>query len=256
MAAPLLRAAMAELDGLVTSVNALGSLRGVVLTHAAAGLPGLLPSLRARVQMYARAGVGYDSGDYGEHLFRAAGRADDRVQVLPIDAVARMAHELAVRTHRGDFPHGHLDTVPVPPAAGDVDPDRGPPRLCYRGHDHPLCHSPVHPPGHVHRVRSCSRASCTRTSPAGTAAIVQDRRGYILHDHSRHPGMSADRKGVPGGRRLDSARPARSGAAVPGAPRRAGGDTPAAAARRPAAGEKRRSACASGTRSPPSSACR
>lgn len=193
MAAPLLRAAMAELDGLVTSVNALGSLRGVVLTHAAAGLPGLLPSLRARVQMYARAGVGYDSGDYGEHLFRAAGGADDRVQVLPIDAVARMAHELAVRTHRGDFPHGHLDTVPVPPAAGDVDPDRGPPRLCYRGHDHPLCASPFT----LGRDPSCQIVFESELYPHVSGrhcAIVQDRRGYVLHDHSRHGTLVNDRR--------------------------------------------------------------
>lgn len=193
MAAPLLRTAMAELDGLVTTVGTLGTLRGVILTHAAAGLPGLLPSLRARVQMYARAGVGCDSGDYGEHLFRAAGGPDERVQVLPIDAQARMAHELAVRTHRGDFTRSHLDTVAVPPAAGDAGADRGPPRLYFRGQDHPLRSTPFT----LGRDPTCQLVFESELYPHVSGkhcAIVHDRRGYVLHDHSRHGTLVNDRR--------------------------------------------------------------
>ena len=42
------------------------------------------------------------------------------VHVLPADALALMAHELAARIHGGHFPRGHLDHVALPPVEGAV----------------------------------------------------------------------------------------------------------------------------------------
>lgn len=69
-------------------------IRDVLLTAAAARLPGLAAALEAEGM---------------------------RVAGLPADAIARGAHEAAVRVHRGDLPAGHLASLPVAagePAAG------------------------------------------------------------------------------------------------------------------------------------------
>lgn len=191
MAAPLLRQAMAELDGLLAAIHTLGPLRGVVLTHSAASLPGLLPSLRARLQMHARSVEADEPGDYGDLLFRAAGLSDT-VQVLPADALARMAHEIAVRVHRGDFAHGHLESVGLPPASGDTAVDSGPARLTFRGREHLLASSPFT----LGRDPSCQIVFESELYPHVSSrhcAVVHERRGYVLHDHSRHGTLVNDR---------------------------------------------------------------
>jgi hypothetical protein len=86
-----------ELGAAIASINP-ETVAAVWLTDAAARLSGLLPLVQEIV---------------GENV---------PVASLPADAIARTAHELAARMHRGELPHSHVDTaIALPrhrPAAG------------------------------------------------------------------------------------------------------------------------------------------
>src|SRR5262249_53360735 len=82
----LVRHALNEL-GQATELNPDGKLTRILMTEAAGRLPGLTPALE----------------DWG--------RVETEVSVLPPNAVARAAHDLAARIVRGDLPRGHLDTT-------------------------------------------------------------------------------------------------------------------------------------------------
>jgi hypothetical protein len=94
---PLVRHALKEL-GEATELNPDGKVTRILMTEAAGRLPGLAPALEEW------------------------GRVETEVSVLPPNAVARAAHDLAARITRGEIPHGHLDTtVPRAPLAPQPD---------------------------------------------------------------------------------------------------------------------------------------
>ena len=138
--APLLRQFAADLESVFATAETLGRLACVVVTHSAAGLPGLVATVKvrplARSSLLARPVE--EGDDYGDLLVNTP---SDLVHVLPIDALAATAFELAARTHRGEFrgpprrrrgwagpgararrTPGRRAVVPRPrpPAAGDV----------------------------------------------------------------------------------------------------------------------------------------
>ena len=89
----------------------------VVLTAAAGLLPGLPAALQ---EAFGQAGTPdpgeENSDDFGENLIPAYG-GNTTLEVLPVDAVAQAACDLALAARRGQVPRGHLDTaVPVPAA--------------------------------------------------------------------------------------------------------------------------------------------
>jgi hypothetical protein len=87
--APLVRQTLTEL-GQAPDLRQNGKATWLLLTEAVGRLPGLTKALQ----------------EWGD--------AETEVSVLPPNAVARSAHDLAVRVARGDLPHGHLDaTVPL-----------------------------------------------------------------------------------------------------------------------------------------------
>jgi hypothetical protein len=94
------RQVLSEILELVASVPDEAQLGAVFLTAAASRLPGL----QAEIE-----------GSLGDRA---------PVSVLPADAVARTAHDLAARFQRGDLPAGHLDvTAALAPVASVVGDD-------------------------------------------------------------------------------------------------------------------------------------
>jgi len=89
--APLVRHTLKELTQ-VPNLNQDDKATWVLLTETAGRLPGLTPALQ-------------EWGDAGTE-----------VSVLPPNALARAAHDLAGRMVAGEIPHGHLDTT-VPRAS-------------------------------------------------------------------------------------------------------------------------------------------
>jgi len=95
--APLVRHTLRELAQ-VPDLNNDGKASWILLTEGAGRLPGLVPALQEW------------------------GQVEMEVSVLPPNAVARAAHDLAGRIVRGDLPHGHLDTT-VPRNGTPLQPD-------------------------------------------------------------------------------------------------------------------------------------
>ena len=94
--APMVRHTLKELNQ-VPDLDQDGKATWVLLTEVAGRLPGLTPALQE---------------------WRNAGT---EVSVLPPNALARAAHDLAARMVAGEIPHGHLDTtVPRAPSQPDT----------------------------------------------------------------------------------------------------------------------------------------
>jgi hypothetical protein len=130
LCAPLVQRTLAELHQFLAEVADLGSVGAVLLTGAAARLPGLAAAVEQLLHQPDTApAVEEESDDFGEALIERDMLAA-RVHALDDDAVARAAFDLALRQHRGDLPRGHLDCASVRGSAAD---DHGPTRLPFRG---------------------------------------------------------------------------------------------------------------------------
>lgn len=188
---PVLRQAIAELDSVLTAMATLGKPAGALLTSAAAGLPGLAAAVESRLgAILPPPGRSNEEGDtdLGGLLIS---RSSNGVQTLAPDALARAAHSLAVRIHRGDSPTAHLDGIALPSAkAPRVEP--GPPRLNFRGQEHPLVGTPFV----LGRDPTCDLVFESELYPFVSARhceIVFDRMAYLVCDRSRHGTFVNDR---------------------------------------------------------------
>jgi hypothetical protein len=191
--APLLRQALVEMDAALSALANLGRPAGAVLTAQAAGLPGLVSAVRARMRAIVPAAPAAvdDDADLGDLLVSPPGAPDGLVHVLPPDALARSAHALAVRIHRGDVPPSHLDGIALP-AATRPRADTGPARLSFRGQDHLLSGSPFV----LGRDPTCNLVFESELYPHVSGRhceVVFDRRAYTVRDHSRHGTFVNDR---------------------------------------------------------------
>jgi hypothetical protein len=128
---PLVRQALAGLDHLLQSLANHSPVGAVVLTAAAAHLPGLAEALQHAGEQPPAVGQTFLSAstrqagmsappsapaddDFGEGLLQDDVGIPGSVHVLAADAVARAAHELAVLVHRGDLPASRLGAIPLP----------------------------------------------------------------------------------------------------------------------------------------------
>jgi hypothetical protein len=118
MCQPLVRQTLAALQGILQSLAGHGPIGAVVLTPAAAHLPGLAQALASAQEPTAPAPSAGGDEDFGEGLLQEDGSTSGRVHILGADAVSRAAHDLAVRVHRGDLPSGPLEAVPLPAPPG------------------------------------------------------------------------------------------------------------------------------------------
>ncbi|HEY7157079.1 MAG TPA: FHA domain-containing protein [Gemmataceae bacterium] len=184
--APLVRRAAIETQDFLAAVAALGPVGAVLLTGAAARLPGLVAALDELIlHSEAEPSADVENPDFGEDLVEG-NILSARVHVLDDDAVARAAFDLAARQHRGVLPRGHLDAVALPgSASSDAAGDRGPARLHYRGEDHLLSGSLFT----LGRDPSCNLVFETELYPTVSirhCEIVWTRGAYLLRDRSRH----------------------------------------------------------------------
>ncbi len=164
---PLLERSIAAFESAVDAAAQRGPVRAIVLTSAAARLPGLVAALeRVAVSL-----AGSDSGEAAH------------VRILDPDAVAQAVLDLTRDWQAGTLRPGHLDAAPVLEAQS---PAIGPARLNYRGCDHPF-RSAVFLLGRD--ARCCDLVFETAEYPSISGQhckIVSERGGFVLYDLSRH----------------------------------------------------------------------
>lgn len=182
--APFVRQALAAVHSLRALLPLEAPAPVVLLTDAAARLPGLVPALEEAIgiePVSPPGRIGHE--DFSESLLEEEEREKRRgVNVLPSDAPARAAWELAGRLARGDVSAGALGVVPLPPP-GSVE--SGPARLHFCGQDYVLSgHSFV-----LGRQADCDLVFDSAAYPTVSGRhceIVCERRTYILRDRSRN----------------------------------------------------------------------
>jgi hypothetical protein len=187
--APLAQQALAELDAVLAAAASHGPVTGLILTAPAGRLPGLAALLEEHWRALdlgipaSAPELEPDAEDFGAGLMPEDARG---VRVLSADALARAAHDLAVRIHRGDVPPGHSPALYLEaPAAPEPEIGQGPPRLNFRGKDHILR-------GHTFslgRDPACDlvfESALYPTVSARHAEVLYDLRSYLLCDRSRH----------------------------------------------------------------------
>src|SRR5262249_22822787 len=115
-----------------------GPPRVVVLTPAAARLPGVTPALEHYLADLDLAQDVNEVEDFGAGLLQEE-FTPAHLQVLPPEAVAHATLSLAERLQYGALVRGHIEMAPPMPP---TPPQAGPPRLRFRGVDHPLGSNP------------------------------------------------------------------------------------------------------------------
>jgi hypothetical protein len=179
--AALRERALAAFSGLCSAALRQGTPRAVVLTAAAARLPGLAASLEQLLSELAlpeQAGVGEDFGDG----LLADEAAPPSVRVLSDEAVCQAVHELAAGLQRQSLSPGHLAVVPLPQTTAA---DAGPARLLFRGQEHLLGQSAFS----LGRDPRCDLSFDSAEFPSVSGRhceIVCDQQGFTLVDRSRH----------------------------------------------------------------------
>jgi hypothetical protein len=182
--APLVQQALTEIQAFRRTTATQGPVAVVVLTAAAARLPGLAAALEHHVvPPVASPRPAEDFGDFGENLMLDDSAAAARVTVLDDDAIARAAHHLAELFQQGTLPRGLLEGVPLPAAPLPEDP--GPARLQFRGQEH-LLSSGTFTLGRDPRCDLVFESELYPSVSARHCEIVFDRRVYTLRDRSRH----------------------------------------------------------------------
>jgi hypothetical protein len=184
----------------VRAVEALGNLPPgdeapptVLLTQAAARLPGVRSLLGAMVQSWIEVADGIPrpraaSDDFGDNLLVDAGNAAfdaTPVAVLSPEAPARAAHGLAEVLRSGDPVRWHLTSVAPLPLAEPVE--AGPARLHFAGRDYLLHEEPFTLGAH---------AGCQLHLDPGEHPAVADRHCDIVFDHRCYLVLNRSRQGT------------------------------------------------------------
>jgi len=110
---------------LLASASTRETIRCICVTHAASRLPGLVGVLEKAIQAQPQSAEPLPSADFGDDLIEPLGEPAG-VVVLPHDAAARSAHNIAVSFQRKELARGHLElTIPLPKSEAtpaDADP--------------------------------------------------------------------------------------------------------------------------------------
>jgi hypothetical protein len=189
--APLVQETVAEMQAFTEATTGRGPTAMVLATAAAGALPGLTAALEGQLQRPAIVRAS-DPADFGADLPLDDEMTATRVQVLDGDGVARAAYDLACRVRRGELAHGRIDAAPLPSAPKSIS-DGGPPRLQFRGQDHPLTKT-VYTLG---RDPACDMVFETELYPSVSARhceVALDRGAYLLRDRSRHGTLLNDHR--------------------------------------------------------------
>jgi hypothetical protein len=198
--AELVKRAVHRFDELVTRTATSGPAAAVLLTAAAAHLPGLRPALEVRMQAAPAPKPARPLTDLGEGLL-SDHLSSGRVHVLDVDGVGRAVHGLVGSIRRGDWPLGHFESAPLPaskPAPQAPQPpaqavQTGQARLEFEGREHYLSGSCFL----MGRDPSCDLVFPTSRYPTVSARhceILLERAAYVLRDRSRHGTLVNDRR--------------------------------------------------------------
>jgi hypothetical protein len=164
------------LDAMRTLQATAGLPGSLVVTAAAGRLPGLTAALEQAIGPRENRPV--RSADWVED-----GRENGRlVHCLGPEAVARAAHDLAVRIERGEVDAGPIPVVPLPPPQ---PVEAGLPRLNFHGQEYVLCGLSFV----LGRHQACNLVFDSDMYPTVSGRhceILFDRRQYVLRDCSKH----------------------------------------------------------------------
>jgi hypothetical protein len=154
----------------------------ILVTAAAARLPGLMAALEEVVRPTPPRAVREPSSDFGDGLLDNEATGPLGIHVLAGDAAARAALNLGCRILRKQLSRGALVALPLPPAEA---PDSGPVRLHYQGQDYHLGKRPFA----LGRHPDCDLVFDSALHPTVSARhceILLERQTYLLRDQSRH----------------------------------------------------------------------
>jgi hypothetical protein len=181
--APLRRQVGDALEAVQAATKPYDAPRVLLVTVAAARLPGLVATLQSCLANLAPRSDAPPTGDFGEGLLDDDPSEAAVVTVLAADAAARAAHDLATRFLSRELPAGHLAQQAPLLLAQPVD--AGPARLQFGGRDFLL----DRPSFLLGRQPTCDLVFDSDTYPTVSGRhceIVLDGRGYTLCDRSRH----------------------------------------------------------------------
>jgi hypothetical protein len=187
--AALTRLALEQVAECFAAATEGGPPGAVMVSAAAARLPGLVAGLQERLGLDGDATGEFKRGDpracqdFGEGLLEAEEARERRVSLVALgpDAAGRAAHGLAAHFARGELPPGYLDvSAPLPPP---LPPESGPARLRYEGEEYLVDHEPFA----LGRQASCDLVFDGAAYPTVAprhCEIVHAGQGYAVQDRS------------------------------------------------------------------------
>jgi hypothetical protein len=198
---PLVQQVVREVEQLMLSAPVEATPRGILLTHQAGRLPGLLEALQALVRPQPRSGsrsgetelnlqTVSDDEDFGDELLQGDVEELAGVLVLPPEAPARAVHSLAELFRKGTLPRGHLETIA--PLLAPQPVDNGPARLHFQGRDFLLLEAGFFLGSQFGCHLYFDRHEHPEVAPRH-CEIVYERRAFVLHLRSSHPTLVNDR---------------------------------------------------------------
>jgi hypothetical protein len=195
---PLIRQVVAETDHLRRCWPAEAMPRGILLTHAAGQLPGLVEALQELVRtpprpdnaLAAKQSFNADEEDFGDELLFHDVEELAGVLTLPPEAPARAAHGLAELFRKSTLPRGHLESIVPLPLPQPMD--TGPARLHFQGRDYLLRETSFFLGSQFGCQLHFERLEHPEVA-AQHCEIVYDHRAFVLHNRSREGTLVNDR---------------------------------------------------------------
>jgi hypothetical protein len=188
--APFVERVLAEMNGLLNALPGGAPCRVVLVTASASRLPGLVGSLHEAVAGWSPTTEDDpDEDDFGAGLLDDESMGRVGVCVLPADAIARGACELAARRGQGEATSGYLSSAPLPPP---LAPDAGPARVQFRNQDYAIQGKSFL----IGRHTDCDLVLDPGEYPAVSGRhceIIYERRTFVLRDRSRNGTFVNDR---------------------------------------------------------------
>jgi hypothetical protein len=195
--AALRRQCLAQLQALITAPWPHGAPGVVLVTAAAARLPGLVPALQSCLPHWSPAAARRQPQaaveDFGSSLLDEGGDEPGSVIVLAADAAARGAHSIGAFFQRGDIACGHLNRAAPLPLPQPLE--AGPARLHFQGRDYLLGTGPF-TIGRQPGVDLVFDGDVWPSVAARHCEIVYDHRTHMLCDRSHKCTLVNDRPAV------------------------------------------------------------
>jgi hypothetical protein len=194
--AALRRQVLAEVESILTGPWPERPPATILVTAAAARLPGLVAALETRLSHWEQPAARNPKAtasaleDFGSSLLQDSGEEPGTVVVLAADAAARGAHAVGAYFQRGDFACGHLPAAAPLPLPQPFE--AGPARLHFQGRDY-LLGADSFTLGRQPGVDLVFDGELWPNVAARHCEIVYDHRAHMLCNRSRHGTLVNDR---------------------------------------------------------------